>query len=128
MVTLFSKDMTTLDYSWMIERVQRCYEQIWDVAGQILAIGGNVVLDLGFTEKTQRALFVDWASELDAISEVHFLDAPKEVRQQRVEQRNRDKDPSVYAFDVTDMMFNFMESRFEAPDEKELRNGCSVET
>ena len=32
MQTLFSEDMTSLDYSWMIERVNRCYEQIWQVS------------------------------------------------------------------------------------------------
>ena len=26
MQTLFAKDMTSLDYTWMIERVNRCYE------------------------------------------------------------------------------------------------------
>lgn len=60
--------------------------------------------------------------------EVHYLDAPKDVRKQRVDKRNLEKDPSVYAFEVTDMMFDFMEPRFEVPDQKELQYGCKVNT
>ena len=126
MQTLFSKDMTTLDYSWMMERVSRCYEQIWQISEQILAINGSVILDLGFTTKAQRDIFSNRARELDINPEIHYLDAPKDTRKQRIDKRNTEKDPSVYAFEVTDMMFNFMEPKFEAPDQEELKNGCKV--
>jgi len=126
MQTLFSKDMTSLDYSWMIERVNRCCEQIWDVSEQILALDGNVVLDLGFTTKAQRGLFSERAKELDKNSEIHYLDAPKDIRKKRIAKRNIQKNPTVYAFEVTDMMFNFMEPRFETPDQEELKYGCKV--
>ena len=126
MQTLFSKDMTSLDYSWMIERVNRCYEQIWQVSEQILSLNGNVILDLGFTTKEQRVLFSERAKVLNIDSEVHYLDAPKDIRKKRIEKRNIDKDPSVYSFEVNNMMFNFMEPRFEAPDQKELENGFKV--
>jgi len=126
MQTLFSKDMTSLDYSWMIERVNRCYEQIWQVSEQILSLNGNVILDLGFTTKEQRVLFSERAKALNIDSEVHYLDAPKDIRKKRIEKRNIDKDPSVYSFEVNNMMFNFMEPRFEAPDQKELENGFKV--
>ena len=126
MQTLFIKDMTSLDYSWMIERVNRCYEQIWQVSEQILAIDGNVVLDLGFTTKEQRDVFSNRAKKMNINSEVHYLDAPTEIRKQRVDKRNLEKDPSVYAFEVTDMMFDFMEPRFEVPDQDELKYGCKL--
>lgn len=126
MQTLFSKDMTTLDYSWMIERVNRCYEQIWQVAKQILALNGNVVLDLGFTSKAQRDTFNELAKELDINPEIHYLDAPKNVRKKRINKRNQEKDPTVFSFEVSDFMFNFMESKFEIPDKEELKNGCKV--
>lgn len=126
MQTLFAKDMTTLNYSWMIERVNRCYAQIWEVAKQILVLDGNVILDLGFTTKDQRELFIKKADELNINAEILYLDAPKGVRKKRVEKRNVEKDSDVYAFEVTEMMFNFMEPRFEIPDEKELKYGCVV--
>ena len=127
MKTLFAEDMTSLDYSWMIERVNRCYEQIWEVSEQILRLGGSVVLDLGFTEKAQRKIFADRAKALGISAEVHYLDAPLAIRKNRVEKRNTEKDPSVYAFDVTDFMINFMEPRFEKPDAEELRNGVEID-
>jgi len=126
MQTLFSKDMTSLDYSWMIERVYRCYEQIWQVSEQILAINGNVVLDLGFTTKEQRNIFSERAKKSGINSEIHYLDAPKDIRKKRVEKRNKEKDPNVYSFEVTSMMFNFMEPKFEIPDKEELKNGYKV--
>lgn len=128
MQTLYSKDMTSLDYSWMMERVNRCYEQIWQVSEQIIAIDGNVILDLGFTTKAQRTIFSTRAKAMAIDAEIHYLDAPKETRKQRVVKRNLEKDPSVYAFEVTDMMFNFMEPRFEIPDNDELKCGCKVDT
>lgn len=110
----------------MIERVNRCYEQIWQVSEQILVLNGNVVLDLGFTTKAQRDLFSNQAKKLGINSEISYLDAPKDIRKQRVRKRNLEKDPTVYAFEVTDMMFSFMEPKFEIPDHEELKNGCKV--
>ena len=128
MQTLFAKDMVSLDYTWMIERVSRCYAQIWEVCAQILSLDGNVVLDLGFTTKEQRDVFSGKAKALGIHAEVYYLDAPQEIRKKRVEKRNREKDPTVYAFEVTNMMFNFMEPKFEVPDEEELKYGCKIET
>jgi len=126
MQTLFASDMTSLDFAWMMERVHRCYEQIWEVSEQILKMDGNVVLDLGFTTKEQRDVFSNRGIGLRINAEVHYLDAPQDLRKQRVKTRNQDKDPSVYAFEVTDMMFNFMEPRFEVPDQDELKHGLRV--
>lgn len=126
MQTLFAKDMVELDFSWMMERVERCYQQIWEVSEQILALGGNVVLDLGFTTKALRDIFVNHAKALKINAEVHYIEAASETRKQRVAKRNMEKDPKVYSFEVTDMMFDFMEGKFEVPDEMELEYGCKV--
>lgn len=126
MQTLYSKDMTSLDFAWMMERVRRCYEQIWEVSAQILAIDGTVILDLGFTTRELRDIFANRARELGISAEIHYLDAPTAVRKQRVEKRNAEKDPALYAFEVTDSMFTFMEPRFEVPGQEELVNGLKV--
>jgi len=128
MNTLYSKDMTSLDYEWMIERVNRCYDQIWEVTSQILEHGGNVVLDLGFTEKKHRSLFADWALSKDIVAEVHYLNASREIREQRVQKRNLEKETDVYVFEVTEFMFEFMEPRFEIPDQDELKHGIIIDT
>jgi predicted kinase len=57
MQTLFAKDMQSLDYAWILERVDRCHQQIWEVAEQILKLNGNVILDLGFTSRQHRDRF-----------------------------------------------------------------------
>jgi len=126
MQTLFAQDMAALDFTWMMERVNRCSEQIWEVSQQILAINGNVILDLGFTTKEQRNSISNRVREIGVKAEVHYIDAPQDMRKKRVDQRNREKDSSVYAFEVTDMMFDFMEPRFEAPDQEELKYGRKV--
>ena len=126
MQTLFAKDMRSLDYSWMIERVERCYQQIWQMSEQILVLGGVVVLDLGFTTNAQRSLFVGLADNIGTNSEIHYLSAPVDIRRARVKQRNIDKDPNLYSFEVTDFMFDFMEAKFEIPDESELHDGQEI--
>lgn len=126
MVTLFAADMKELDYEWMMERVQRCHEQIWKVSSQVLKLDGNVILDLGFTMRSQRQDFVSKAKVLGVETELHYLDVPVDIRKKRVAQRNTSKEEDLYAFEVTDFMFNFMEKRFEVPDEAELENGLVV--
>ncbi len=128
MQTLFAGDMTSIDFDWMMERVERCYKQIWETSEQILNIDGNVVLDLGFTTKEQREVFTRKGTKLGINAEIHYLDAPKDIRKQRVNTRNEEKDPAVFAIEVTDAMFNFMEPRFEIPDELELKYGLKVKT
>lgn len=118
--------MTSLDYSWMLERVNRCYVQIWQVSEQVLKLGGNVILDLGITTKIQRKNFSDLAKGLGICSEVHYLNAPKEIRKQRVAQRNEERDPMVFSFEVTEFMFKFMEPKYEIPDQEELEYGLSL--
>jgi len=128
MHTLFSKDMVSLDLDWITERVNRCGTQIWDVAEQILTNKGQVILDLGFTTKVQREAFSDQAALLGISSELHFLDLPKAVRKARIEKRNTEKDPSVYSFEVSNAVFEFMDPKFEAPDDAEMQSGIYVKS
>ena len=126
MQTLFSKDMQSLDYSWIVERVERCHKQIWEVAEQVLRLNGNVVLDLGFTTREQRTFFVGLGKAIDVEAKIHYLDAPVEVRRKRVINRNTDKDPLLYSFEVTDFMFDFMEEKFEQLVDAELIKGQKI--
>ena len=128
MQTLFAKDMRSLDFPWIVERVERCLEQIGEIAGQILARRGSVVLDLGFRTRAQRDRFVELAASHGVSAEIHHLDAPLAVRRARVARRNLEKDPAVYAFEVTEQMFDFMEPRFEALADEELERGRVIGT
>ena len=126
MQTLYHEDMNTLDYEWMMNRVYRCYNQIWDVSLQILNNGGNAVLDLGFTERKLRENFYTRAKNMDISMELHFLNVPQNIRRKRVERRNVEKNPDVYSFEITQLMFDFIENKFEEPNEQEITNGLFV--
>jgi predicted kinase len=126
MQTLFAKDMQSLDYAWILERVDRCHQQIWEVAEQILKLNGNVILDLGFTSRQHRDRFKALSKAVGVEAEIHYLQAAIAVRKQRVKQRNMDKNPSLYSFEITDFMFDFMEGKFEPPVASELVNGQTI--
>ncbi len=85
-------------------------------------------MDLGFTTKEQRKHFSGLAEDLNIDPEIDCLDASKDIRKKRIKRRNIEKDPSVFSFEVNDMMFNFMKPKFEVPDQKELKSGCKVNT
>lgn len=126
MRTLFSPDIVDIEYEWMLERTQRCERQIWSVCEQALALGGDVVLDLGFTTREHRERFRKLAEQVGARGIVHFVDASAKLRRQRVKRRNAERDPAVFALDVSDEMFDFMEGLFEPPDAGELEGGRRV--
>jgi predicted kinase len=126
MQTLFAKDMRSLDYAWISERVERCHQQIWEVAEQILKLNGNVILDLGFTRRKYRDRFKELSKRVNVDAEIHYLQAAIAIRKQRVKQRNADKNPSLYSFEITDFMFDFMEGKFEPPVVSELVNGRTI--
>ena len=72
-------------------------------------------------------MFANRARNMNINPEIHFLNVAKDIRKQRVNKRNLEKDPSVYAFEVTDMMFNFMEPKFEIPDQEELNYTLKID-
>lgn len=121
MQALFGPDLPkTMSLSWMLDRVQRCETRIWDTASQISQAGGCVVLDLGFTKIESRQNFRRLAADIGAEVQIHVLDAPYAVRKERVMNRNLEKG-ETFSFEVTPMMFDFMEKEFQGPTEDELR-------
>ncbi|MEQ9519073.1 MAG: ATP-binding protein [Parvibaculum sp.] len=119
MSELFWPDqMPGTDYRWAIERVERCERQIWTVSREVLARGSEVVLDLGFTKREQRERFCAWADKTGAETITHYLAVDAATRRARVYQRNAEKG-DTFAFEVTDEMFDFMETIFEPPTGEE---------
>lgn len=120
MQALFGPDLPkSMNLSWIMERVQRCETQIWATASQIAQAGGSVVLDLGFTKAESRKNFRRLAAEIDAEVQIHVLHAPYLIRKERVMNRNRERG-ETFSFEVTPMMFDFMEGEFQPPTEDEL--------
>ena len=107
------------DFTWFYERVQRACAQMRDTAEQVLQAGVPVIFDCGFTDRKERRTFYDWAAGIERPVELHFLDVPKALRWQRVQQRNAARG-ETFAIEVTPEMFEFMETIWQAPDAAEL--------
>jgi predicted kinase len=118
MATLFTMDAPTpptLD--WMMPRVLRCEQQIWSVARQLLALGVDVILELGFFTREQRARVRELAAGQDVV--VHLLDVPQDVRRERVRARNRGSE--TFTIEVDDATFDWAERYYEDLTDDERR-------
>ena len=125
---LFGADLPKpMNLKWIMERVERCEKQIWAISKQIAESGGNVILDLAFTKMAKRDLFIKLAKEHNLMTQLHFVDAPHAIRRQRVLDRNNEKG-ETYSFEVTPSMFDFMETQFEKPSERELIDAIIINT
>lgn len=107
-----------LDVTWIMERVRRCEQRIWATASEVATAGGDVVLDLGFMTVASRTEFADLARASALPVQLHIVDAPRDLRRERVLARNAARG-ETFAFEVTPGMFDFMESRFERPTASE---------
>lgn len=118
MKTLYWMDAPTPPtFEWAQERVKRCEAVIQSISEKAAACGIPVVLDLGFSERTQREKFRSWAESIGCRSELHFLDVPKDERWKRVQERN--KAPGNQSIMIDQKTFDWMESYFQAPESEE---------
>lgn len=125
MARLFAPDMPDpLEFSWMMERVERCESQIWSTAAAVMAAGTSVVLDLGLMRRTDRERVAQIAEACELPVQFHFVTAPQEVRRERVLSRNEVRG-ETFSIVVTPQMFEFIEGVYEAPAPDEL-TGCIV--
>ena len=125
---LFAPDMVTLlDFGWIMARVRRCEQRIRATALDVLRSGTPVVLDLGSMLAADRASLRDWAAAQGHRMHDHFVHAPADVREERVRTRNATRG-ETFSFEVTPMMFAFMEQRFEPPVGAELQAAAVVDT
>lgn len=111
-----------IDPAWALERVERCYAQIWTVAEQVARRGVPAILDFGFQASELRSRFRRLAAEAGLQTKLHFLDIPVEERWHRVQQRNGDGSGQL-AFAINREMFDYVESIWEPPSEDEIRDG-----
>ncbi len=122
MATLFGPDRPATGWvDWYLERKDRCLEQIWAVTRQIVESGGDVVLELGLVQRRSRESLY---SRVDAEAyemTVYVLDAPREVRRERVRARNLQKG-TTFSMEVPDRVFEMASDMWEPPDEVECRD------
>jgi predicted kinase len=126
MAGLFGDDWpASASLEWMLQRGTRCEAQMWSIADQLIAMGTDVVFDVGLSKRDHRDRFRARAAQTVAESKLHYLDVDMETRRARVMQRNRER-AGTSSFHVSDAMFDFMEGWFEPPTDDELYGAMIV--
>lgn len=121
MATLFSPDRPAEDFwEWYTERKDRCIQQIWQVACELVDSDIDAVLELGLVQSVDRDAFYRRVDGTDYSLKVYLLDTPLDVRRQRVRDRNAQKG-STYKMEVSDEVFDVANGFWQAPDELECK-------
>jgi predicted kinase len=128
MTTLFWPDApSNVELSWALERVKRSECQIWKICCQIISKQIDVILDSGFSKREHRDLFRAMAKGIGVPTKLHYVDAGRDVRRERVRRRNRHRG-ETFSLEVSDAVFEWMEGYFEVPAECELQGAQVVFT
>ncbi|MEL0456617.1 ATP-binding protein [Flavobacteriaceae bacterium SZ-1-7] len=124
--TLFLADKKPTDgLEWFLERIERAEKMIMDLVKQLENSNTDSILDLGLSKFEHREKFRKFAKLNDFAIKIHFLDIPQETRLNRVMKRNTEKG-ETFEFEVSKENFDFMESWFEKPTEKEMIGGITI--
>ncbi len=123
MIQLYGPDLPQPpDFGWIMARVRRCEDLIWQLAQAVVHAGGRAVLDIGFMTAADRLRFRHLADTAGLSWRLHPVTAPVDIRRQRVAQRNVDRG-DTFALVVTPQMFDAMEGRYQAPETSEFSAG-----
>lgn len=126
MNTLFFPDIEgELSFDWSMERIERCEDQIWKSARQILAQGTEVILEVSLSTRALRDRQRLRAEESGVDYLIHYLDIDRQTRLERVMKRNIEKG-ETYRFEVDEGMFDFVEDMFEPPNPDELEGAIII--
>jgi predicted kinase len=122
MTNLFSPDRPAADFvEWYVERKDRCIDQIWSVACDIIETDSDVILELGLIQQSLRDQFYDKVESAGYKMKIYVVDASKEVRKARVQQRNEMRG-ETFSVEVPDQIFEMANSMWESIDESECRD------
>lgn len=117
---LFSPDRPDADFvQWYIERKERLINLIWNHARALLEAGTNPVLELGLIQRQSREAFYERVRAAGAELVVYVLDAPRDVRRERVRRRNLERGSTFFAV-VPDYIFEMASDLWDPPDEDEI--------
>ncbi len=121
MAVLFSPDRPSDGVvPWYLERSARCIEQIWRVAAATVDVGTNLVLEIGLIQQSDRAKFYRRVDEAGLDMTVYVLDAARDVRRERVEQRNQSRGVT-FSMVVLPAIFELASDLWQPPDAAECR-------
>jgi len=119
MVRLFGDDPRPREnvLGWYLERRERCRGLLWQVSLDVLRGGLDVYLELGLITVAEREAFYQRARAESLAFTVHSFDAPRDVRRERVLQRNRS--PRAFNQVVPLEFFERASDAWEPPSEAE---------
>jgi uncharacterized glyoxalase superfamily protein PhnB/predicted kinase len=103
---------------WYAERTARCIEQIWTLARALIDSRTHAVLEIGLLRRREREAFYRRVEESTSDLTIHVLDAPRDVRRRRVEERNRAKG-STFSMIVPPAIFELASDLWEPPAPRE---------
>ncbi|WIT12753.1 ATP-binding protein [Paucibacter sediminis] len=123
---LFSPDRPTGDFiPWYMARKDRLLDLIWTHSQAVLASGSDVILELGLIQRQPRMDFCRKVIGEGFGLMIYELDAPREVRWDRVQRRNIDRG-STFSMIVSEQVFELASSMWEPSDEID-REECEIE-
>jgi predicted kinase len=120
MVRLFSEDRPGSGVvEWYRERARRTVSQIWAVTTLLVERGIDVVLELGLIVRAEREGFYVLVRHAGLKLTIHVVDAPRDVRRERVLERNRSRG-ATFSMVVPEAIFELASDLWEPPDAAEL--------
>lgn len=127
MVRLYGRDPRPSEnvMAWYLERRERVRELLWDTTLEILAANTDVFLELGLVARTEREAFYEKARDEDLSVTVYCVDAPRDVRRQRVAQRNGSDEKHVQVVPME--FFELASDAWEPPSDAERRSVSMVD-
>ncbi|MBX3656433.1 MAG: AAA family ATPase [Ramlibacter sp.] len=116
---LFSPDRPSTEViPWYVRRKERLIDLIWAHSQRILASGRDAILELGLIQRDGRVEFCRRVRDAGHDLVMHVLDAPLEVRRERVQRRNTEQG-ATFSMVVPDHVFEMASQLWEPPDEME---------
>jgi len=94
-------------------------QALWDLAGRVLVLGVDVILEYGFWSRDERESFRGRAAELGARSELYYTEVSEGELLNRLARRNADLPEETFRID--EERLREWVRLFEAPDADELR-------
>jgi polyphosphate kinase 2 (PPK2 family) len=110
---------------WFLEKIDRAEEMIMGLVKKLENSKTDSILDLGLSKFEHREKFREFVESNGYELKTYFLDISKETRLKRVIKRNNAKG-DTFEFEVSRENFDFMESWFEIPNEKEIEGGITI--
>jgi predicted kinase len=103
--------------AWYLERRERCREVLWDVACDVLRCGVDVFLEIGLLAAEEREAFYSRVTDEGLRLAVCLVDAPRDVRRERVARRNRSAGPFTQVVPIE--FFERASDAWEPPSDSE---------